>query len=187
MTARRPVTLHLATGREARPFLTHRAAPADRDRLDKLLAVSAPVGVLTLDFTGIQAISLLYADVFLGGFYTDLGAGDIPVQGARLTGLNAETRYTASASLERRRDTALDADRDELLGYVAALTDTYTAACSLGRFRAGQLAETLGIKATTANNRLTRIARAGALIREYGRPEHGGREYEYRTLAVAAR
>lgn len=186
VTGPRPVTLTLASGRPAHTVLTRRDAAADRELLNKLLAASAPISVLTLDFTGIDAMTLLYAESFLGAFYTGLAAGDVPAQGVRLVGLNGETRHTAHACLESRRDTALDGDRDELLGYVAALTDTYRAARELGRFRACDLADAMGIKASAANNRLTRLVRAGALIRGSSRPEHGGREYEYRTLAAEA-
>jgi len=181
MSDRKPLLFAVAAAGASVFLATREDGATDRKRLGTLLDAAHPVGALTLDFTGVAAMTLLYADEFLGRFYTSLAAGDVDVQGVRLVGLNEETRYTLDVVLTRRRLCGLDGDQDTLLGYTTVLEATYRAARRFETFTAMELAETLGLAATAMNNRLTRLAQAGALVRELGQPAHGGREYAYRA------
>lgn len=162
-------------------FLFARAAgAAARRALEDLLRTSAPVALLTIDFTGVEAMTNSFTDEFLCKFYVSVAAGDAAVQGVRLVGLNEETRDAVTVCLERRKQIAVDGDVGSLLGDTAVLAETYGHAQQLGTFRAATLAEALQISLPNANNRLKRLVGAGALKRERASgPESGGKEFAY--------
>ncbi|MBT2530431.1 DUF4325 domain-containing protein [Streptomyces sp. ISL-99] len=163
-------------------FLATRTKGADARRtLEEELRAAAPVVMLTIDFSGVQAMTNSFIDEFLGKFYLLLTAGDSTLEGVQLTGLDDETREGVAVCLERRKSIAVDGDTHGLLGDTAILADTYAQARRLRLFRAAQLAEALEISLPNANNRLKKLVEAGALHRERsGGPERGGKEFSYR-------
>ncbi|MFC1421294.1 hypothetical protein [Streptacidiphilus cavernicola] len=173
---------HTFTVREHGTFLATRATgAAARTALAHQVESTAPVSVLTIDFTGTEAMTNSFTDEFLGKFYLSLAAGDVSVGGVELAGLNEETRDAVTVCLERRKQIAVDADTGELLGDAAFLIATYQYAQKLGSFRTATLAEALEISLPNANNRLKRLVEAGALRRDRAAgPERGGKEFAYR-------
>ncbi|WP_158713526.1 STAS-like domain-containing protein [Streptomyces sp. NRRL F-525] len=151
-----------------------------RSELEKQLHSAGPAALLTIDFTGVEAMTNSFTDEFLGKFYVALAAGDNDVEGVQLVGLNEETRDAVTVCLERRKQIAVDAATHDLLGDAAVLADTYQQARKLGTFRTTALSEALQISLPNANNRLKRLVEAGALKRERAPgPEHGGKEFTY--------
>lgn len=148
---------------------------------------NAPVALLTIDFSGVDAMTNSFTDEFLGKFYVALAAGDHDVEGVQLAGLNDETRDAVTVCLERRKQIAVDASTHDLLGDAEVLADTYQQAREFETFRASALSEALQISLPNANNRLKRLVEAGALKRERATgPERGGKEFTY-TLPQAHR
>lgn len=161
---------------------TRSSARTIRESLEgKTIALDASDNVV-IDFTGVEAMTISFADEFLGKFYTALAAGDIPAQVVLLRGLNEDTRETVTVCLQRRELVAA-ADGNGTVQLVAApefLVETYLHAAALGTFRANDLSDQLGITPQNANNRLRRLAAAGALRRQrVSAPERGGKEFTY--------
>jgi hypothetical protein len=160
-------------------FTRSKGITARNDLEDKLRNFGA-VTLLTIDFTGVDAMTNSFTDEFLGKFYLSLAAGDSVADGVELDGLNEETRDAVTVCLERRKQIAVDAATHELLGDAAVLADTYQRARELGEFRASALSEALQISLPNANNRLKRLVEAGALRRERSTAlERGGKEFTY--------
>lgn len=175
------------TGNTSDDFLAFRARALEtRNRLDRDLASNSPIDELVIDFAGVEAMTNSYADELIGKFYVALAAGDAGVSTVGLAGLNEETRDAITVCLERRKLTAVDADRGTLLGQVKAIDETYSCALQLGEFRASDIAEQMDISLTNANNRLKRLAEAGAVHRSSSSPEHGGKEFTYRVSKYEA-
>jgi len=164
-------------------FLAFRDEAAQkRNVLERELATKPEIAELVIDFRGVDAMTNSYADELIGKFYVTLAAGDAGVSTVELVGLSEETRDAITVCLERRKLAAVDADLGKLLGQSAAIDETYSCVVRLGEFRAGDVAESMGISLTNANNRLKRLAEAGAVHRErVASPEHGGREFNYRV------
>src|SRR5258706_15390576 len=94
-------------------------------------------GIL-IDFTGVYAMTISFADELLGRFYASLAAGDIPAQTVLLIGLNEDNLTTVTVCLERR-DLAAAAIIDgglTLLSDLNYLVETYRHALDLGTFSA---------------------------------------------------
>lgn len=177
-------TFHVATGEHR--FLAFRSAAAqNRYRLEGELTANPDVEEVLLDFRAVAAMTYGYADELVGRFYATLAAGDAGARAVGLTGLTAETRDAVVVCLERRKLAAVDAELGVLLGETAALDETYAFAVELGTFRAGDVAADMGISLPNANNRLKRLAAAGAVHRvRAASPAHGGKEFSYRMPAT---
>ena len=152
-----------------------------RARLDDLLADSRGLD-LTIDFAGVTAMTISFADEFLGKFLATLDAASHDMT-VCVSGLNAENAETVEVCLERRDRpvvVANDAGQLELLGDVL-LQETYRAAATI---RAVDLAEALSISPQNVNNRLKRLVAVGALrkMRNVG-AARGGKEFLYSTAA----
>lgn len=161
-------------------LFTRSAGITARNGLEDKLRSSGPVALLTIDFTGVDAMTNSFTDEFLGKFYVALAAGDSGVDGVELAGLNEETRDAVTVCFERRRQIAVDAATHDLIGDAAVLLDTYHQARQLGAFRASALSEALQISLPNANNRLKRLVEAGALTRQRASGlERGGKEFTY--------
>lgn len=175
-------TFSVYTGKTSDQFLAFRARAVEtRSRLERDLAANSPIDELIISFAGVEAMTNSYADELIGKFYVALAAGDAGVSTVGLAGLNEETRDAITVCLERRKLAAVDADLGILLGQTAAIEDTFACAQQLGDFRASDIAEEMGISLTNANNRLKRLADAGAVHRSASSPEHGGKEFTYRV------
>ena len=162
---------------------TRSSARMIRDSLEAKATALDPSDSVVIDFTGVEAMTISFADEFLGKFYTTLAAGDIPAQVVLLRGLNEDTRETVTVCLQRRELVATAAAGNGNIQLVAApefLVDTYHHAATLGTFRASDLSDRLGITPQNANNRLRRLTAAGALRRErVTMSERGGKEFVY--------
>ncbi|WP_043261147.1 winged helix-turn-helix transcriptional regulator [Streptomyces sp. e14] len=165
-------------------LFTRAAGAAARADLEEQLRQSDALPMLTIDFAGVIAMTNSFADEFLGKFYTLLPAEGHAVEAVQLAGLNEETRDAVTVCLQRRKQFAVDAERQTLLGDAEVLTDTYECARKLSAFRAAELADELHISLPNANNRLKRLLEAGALRRERSvGPDRGGKEFIYSVPA----
>lgn len=172
--------------REHGTFLATRAiGTTARTAMEDQLRDRGTATMLTIDFTNVAAMTNSFVDEFLGKFYLAVAAGDAPIAGVELIGLDEETRDAVTVCLERRKQFAVDGTNHELLGDAEVLASTYDWARKLGSFRASDIANHLGISLPNANNRLKRLVEAGALRRDrVTTPERGGKEFTYRLPRV---
>jgi predicted transcriptional regulator len=88
--------------------------------------------------------------------------------------------------VERRATQVVVLEEDgslELVSDDKILADTFNQALKLGSFKANDLADAMGLTAQNANNRLKRLADAGALRKaQVTGSTRGGREFVYETL-----
>ncbi|WP_158289934.1 STAS-like domain-containing protein [Micromonospora sp. S4605] len=169
-------------------FLATRSkAQQARERLEREIKSAGAGTVVTVDFNGVEAMTISFADEFLGKLYTALSAGDHPTAGVRLAGLNEETREAIDICLERRDLIALALDDGPtLLGRTEPLQETFDAVLQLREFRAADLATRLSITAQNANNRLKRLVDAAALHRRQAAVSNrGGKEFVYTLVGLA--
>jgi DNA-binding MarR family transcriptional regulator len=173
-------TLEFNVGQDREFLATRSSGRSVRAELEDRIARERPDGVL-IDFAGVAAMAISFADEFLGRFYTSLAAGDIPVQWVLLLGLNEETQDEVSICLERRELAAAAIIHEEhvLLGAPQHLVDTYRLALTLGTFSAVDLSAHLNISPQNANNRLKRLVAAGAVQRRRVVADRGGKEFAY--------
>ncbi|WP_371783904.1 STAS-like domain-containing protein [Streptosporangium subroseum] len=173
-------TLSFPVGQKGPYLSTRSTARALREDLEKLIETSGDLAEVKIDFSQVEAMTISFADEFLGRFYSRMATGDFTVI-VNLIGLNdEETRETVSICLERRDLVGVDADQHQLLGKAEMLADTYQVARELGRFRATELASRLKITPQNVNNRLKKLVAAGALLRQRVTDlERGGKEFGY--------
>lgn len=168
-------------------FPTSRAQGREgRARLEDLVADNRGVD-LTIDFAGVTAMTISFADEFLGKFLATLDATkhDMTVC---VSGLNTENAETVEVCLERRERPVVVADdlrQLDLLGDVL-LRETFRATAARGSVRATDLAEALSISPQNVNNRLKRLVAVGALrkARNAG-AARGGKEFLYSTAPLS--
>jgi hypothetical protein len=158
---------------------TRGLAQDGRGRLDDLLGNREGVD-LVIDFAGVDVMNISFTDEFLGKFLT---SHDFSVAGTtvQIAGLNAVV------CVERRETQVVVVEPDGNLALVGEkmLAQTFDAATKLGKFKANELAEVLSLTAQNANNRLKRLAQAGAVRKtQVTGSTHGGREYVYEVLPV---
>jgi hypothetical protein len=157
--------LEFAVSQYGKFLATRSVARTARENLEARIVAYGPATLVAVRFDEVDAMTISFADEFLGRFYAALAAGDVAASGVELSGLNEETRETAAVCLERR-DLVGAAVRDgtaTLLGKIDNLQTTYEAARSVGTFRAAEIATTLGITPQNANNRLKKLVEAGAM------------------------
>jgi DNA-binding MarR family transcriptional regulator len=155
-----------------------------RGELEDRISRGRPDEVV-IDFTSVEAMTISFADEFVGRFYTSVASGDIVASLVLLTGLNEENLATVSICLERRElaAAAIINNQPELVGAPDYLAETYKQAVSLGTFSAVDLADQLGISAQNMNNRLKRLVEAGAVRRRRITSGRGGKEFLYTAPA----
>ena len=143
--------------------------------------VPPDAAAVVIEFTDVDAMTISFADEFLGRYYSALASSDVSPAVVTLTGLNEELRETVAVSLQRRDLIAAEAQHEVLTLLAASdvLRQTYQLAHELGTFTAMNVADRLGITAPNANNRLKRLVAARALIRQQGIAERGGKEFIY--------
>ena len=177
--------VQLRTFADSGGLLTGRGAGAEaRYSIERELATAGltPGDPIALDFEGVKAISVPFADECIGQLLSGRLAGyyeDHPV-----VALNADNDVaeTLSATLRQRNLVLLGVSESdvELLGGDQLLTSTVRAARELGGpFSATDLARQLGVSPQAMNNRLKALLRSGALSRTRVMPARGGREFEY--------
>jgi hypothetical protein len=174
---------HLYRVNEHGSFLATRStAKVARESLEHEAATGPQVCEFIIDFAGVDAMTISFADEFLGKFYAAVAAGDVAVSIVLLQGLNEETLETMQICLDRRELMAATVDGDELRLVAAPehLDETYRQAVLLRQFRAGELSERLGVTLQNVNNRLKRLVSNGTLKREKSIPSNrGGKEFVY--------
>jgi len=153
-------------------------------RLDDLLGEREEVD-LTIDFAGVKVMNNSFADEFLAKFLIsqNFSAKGITV---KVTGLTPENLDSVVVCVERRATQVVVLEEDgslDLVGDDKILADTFNQALKLGSFKANDLADAMGLTAQNANNRLKRLADAGALRKaQVTGSTRGGREFVYETL-----
>lgn len=164
-------------------FLATRSkARTIRADLEERIASQPATEVVVIDFSGVEAMTISFADEFLGRFYTTLKAGDVRPVAVLLAGLNEETTEAVTICLERRElfAASLNGNERRLLGAQEFFAESYRRALELRRFKAGELAASLGITPQNANNRLKRLVEAGAVRKErVTSAGRGGKEFSY--------
>jgi predicted transcriptional regulator len=153
-----------------------------RESLEKRVAADAARGRVEIDFSGVEAMTISFADEFLGRFFTALAAGDVRPVAVLLTGLNEENTEAVTVCLERRDLAAVTSEgtQKHLVGAQDFLVDSYQRALELQHFKASEFAESLGITPQNANNRLKRLVAAGAVQKERATTAgRGGKEFSY--------
>lgn len=145
--------------------------------------------VIAIDFTGVDAITIPYADACLARLMSGKASGFYESHPLVLTNANEDVCETIGAALSRRHLVALclvSGGAPNLLGGDQMLERTIRAAAELqDPFSVSQLVEKMDISPQAANNRLRQLTKVGALQRERINPAHGGREFRY-SVPVAA-
>jgi hypothetical protein len=151
-----------------------------RTRVEHEIAEQPAGTPIELDFSGVVAISVTFADECLGRLLSTRLAGFDEDHPLFVTGANEAVRETISAALRSRRLQLLSfSDGVELLGGDDVQRQTIEQAFELEEFSVNDLASRLGLTAQAANNRLAHLVRVGALRREPVLPSRGGREFRY--------
>ena len=165
---------------EAQFLATRSKGREIRGELEDRISREHPDEVV-IDFTGVEAMTISFADEFTGRFYTSLASGDTLAPLVLLTGLNEDNLATVSICLERRdlAAAAIIAHQPVLVGAPDYLAETYKQAVSLGTFSALDLASRLGISAQNMNNRLKRLVDVAAICRRRIASGRGGKEFTY--------
>ena len=172
---------------EARFLATRSRGRELRGELEEQISGVSPDEVV-IDFSGVEAMTISFADEFVGRFYASLASGDTAAPLVLLTGLNEDNLTTVSICLERRELAAaavLD-HQPVLVGAPDYLAETYEEAVSLGTFSALDLATRLGLSAQNMNNRLKRLVDAAAVRRRRISSGRGGKEFAYTAPAPCA-
>lgn len=162
-------------------FLSTRSTGAKiRDELE-LAVRSARAQEIEIDFSGVEAVTISFADEFIGRLMSARAAGDLGDPTVVVVGLNDEVEEALSICLERRGAVAVAHDEEglRLLGGDAIAARTFDAAVARGTFRATDLAADLSITPQNVNNRLKHLTASGALQRKKDAPQTGGREFLY--------
>jgi hypothetical protein len=145
--------------------------------------------VVALDFSGVDAITIPYADACLARLMSGKASGFYESHPLVLTNANDDVRETIGAALNQRHLVALSlapGGAPSLLGGDRMLDRTIRAAAELeDPFSVGELAKKMELSPQAANNRLRQLTKVGALQRERINPAHGGREFRY-SVPVAA-
>jgi hypothetical protein len=152
-----------------------------REDLERLIRKAPDGTTAVISFKGVDAVTVSFADEFIGRIFAARAAGDVPEIALVVADVNEEVREGLSLCLERRgaAATVRRGKRLELLGGDRFLTETFERAQERKVFRAAEIAHDLGISAQNANNRLKRLVDAGALLRTRTSPEGGGKEFLY--------
>lgn len=151
-----------------------------RARVEREVADQPAGAPIELDFSGIVAITVTFADECLGRLLSARLAGFDEDHALFVTGANEAVKETISAALRARRLQLLSfSDGVELLGGDDVQRQTIQEAFQMEQFSANELATRLGLSPQAANNRLAHLVRVGALSREPVLPSRGGREFRY--------
>jgi hypothetical protein len=159
-----------------------------REAVESQLAALAPGQTLTLDFNGVEGITVSFGDELVAKLIIDRAAGQFIDRGLILEGADEDVYETLETVLARRKvsGVCLGADGEpEVLGEKRWLPETLKAAVELRSFSAAELGERLGLTPQAANNRLRGLVATGAVVREQLIPEGGGKEFGYRVAVPA--
>ena len=139
--------------------------------------------VIALDFAGVRAISVPFADASIGRLLSGRSAGYYENHPIAILNAVPDVRETIAASLRLHHlyVLAIGEGGPELLGADEVLATTMRQAAELDQFSVHELADRLDLSPQAANNRLRVLLRSGAIQRERIKPARGGREFRYRV------
>ena len=163
-------------------FLSTRSTAAKvREELEQAVRAVRDAQRVDVDFSGVEAITISFADEFIGRFMTARAAGDVGDVAVVVTGLNGEVEEALSICLERRDAIATARAKDGfwLLGGDQIQETTFESLVQRGVSTASDLATELSITPQNANNRLKRLTAFGVVRRQKEAPQTGGREFVY--------
>ena len=159
-----------------------------RQRLEQMLRDSAPGDLVEVDLTALEAMSVSFADELIGRFLADRLTGDFQDRAVVIVGDSDDVRETLEAVLERRDAGALyrtgKRGSVETLAVPSWFRETVEHANQLREFSASELAQRLNKSPQAVNNRLKQLAASGAVLRERGVPQGGGKEFTYRAATA---
>ena len=163
----------LATRRAARDVIAH---------LEGLFTGSV---ALDLDFSGVEAVTSPFLDEILKAVQSEMSRNESSLVSA--SAMNEDAYETLKMVLDRdhRALTYRQADGYELVTSAPHLAETYEAAKGFVTFTTPDLAETLGLTVTAANQRLKALGEAGAVGRRPDIDAGRGRRYLYFVLPAA--
>src|SRR5438045_751877 len=92
---------------------TRGSAKTAREGLEAAIEAQPAASLVVIRFDGVEAMTISFADEFLGRFYSALASGHLATAGVQLSGLNEETREAVSICLERRDLVAVATAADE--------------------------------------------------------------------------
>ncbi|HZN72707.1 MAG TPA: STAS-like domain-containing protein [Micromonosporaceae bacterium] len=159
-----------------------------REDVEGRLAQVAPGDALVLDFSGVEGITVSFGDELVAKLILGRESGDFADRGMVIEGAGEDVRETLESVLARRKLAAVAINasaQPEMLGEQGWLRETLDAALRLQSFSASQLAGQVGITPQAANNRLRVLVASGAVAKERGVPEGGGKEFSYRAVIPA--
>jgi hypothetical protein len=162
-------------------LVTRDAGAQARRDIELRIVGLTPGHPIALDFAGVVAISVPFADEAIGQLLAGWAAGYYDDYPLLAVNADSDTRETVAAALRQRRLALLGIDNGapELLGGDEVLSATLQEAHRLGTFSAGELAMRLELSPQAANNRLKLLLRSGALRRTRVIPLRGGKEFAY--------
>jgi hypothetical protein len=159
---------------------TRRSAAKVRAGIEREVLSTSDGDVLVLDFKGVRAITVPFADECIGLLLAGRLTGYHGSHPVLAVNANEDVRDTLSLTLATRRLGLLHvAEPLELLGGDDLLNDTLSEAWAMGQFTASELAERLRVSPQAANNRLKALVSRGALRRALIVPSGGGKEFVY--------
>lgn len=164
----------------------------EREQLDALALRARSGDVLKIDLTGVKAMTISFADEFIGRFLASRAVNDKDDVGVLIVGPMGEEgdelQETLEAVLGRRGIGVLWTDQEgevTAVGGPAWFASTFQQALALRVFRATDLAERLSLSPQATNGRLKKLSESGAVVRERVVPDGGGKEFEYRVATAA--
>ena len=164
---------------------TRQLGQEGRARLEDLLERNADVD-LTIDFSGVEVMNISFTDEFLGKFLTSHEFTTSPAT-LKVTGLNADNRYSVLVCVERRKTSVVVLEEDgtlSLLGGDHILEETFGVAKELQQFKSSDIGAKLTLSAQNANNRLKRLAESGAVHKsQVTGSSRGGKEFDYEVVS----
>lgn len=167
-------------------LLTTRAHGEElRDQLERDFNAQRPRN-LEMSFGDVAALTISFADEFLGRFLTEIRATTQDPVLVLLTGLTDDTWQEVDVVLERRKIGAAFVKDGQLdfLGGDRYLKETFRQAAKADHTTPAELAARLGTTVQNVNNRLKKLVELGALERSRVNLVGGGREFSYQVPAV---
>jgi len=167
---------------------TRESGRVKREQLDEFATSLKPGEVLEIDLTSVKAMTISFADEFLGRYIASRVGDDQEDRGLIIHGPagapGADLLETLDTVLTRRGVGVLYNDERKgvtAIGGPAWFAETFEQARSLQVFRVSQLAARLDLSPQATNGRLKKLSTSGAVLRERVVPDGGGKEFEYRV------
>jgi hypothetical protein len=179
----RPTVVFPAAADKIRFPTTRSQGRLRRNELEETL--TGKIGVfMIIDFSDVDAMTISYADEFLGKFLASFDGAEHDVTVA-VQCLNTENLEAVQIALERRQTDVVMLRDEGVLMLIGdqRLSETFDAANKLGSFKAGDLAALLDISPQNANNRLRPLVEVGALRKSrVSGAARGGKEFLYTAI-----